>query len=93
MKISKILFQLSLALGLLLLFVGIIMKFSNVESKGWYFTKTGNLINGTLDANGTLILSVIMLSFALWNRKTYKQERQQTERSRNIENNENRLRK
>lgn len=50
-------------------------------------------MNGTLDANGTLVLCVIMLSFALWNRKTFKQERQQIERRRNIEKNENRLRK
>ena len=90
---SKILFQLSLGLGLLLLVVGSLMKFFSIESKGWYFTKKGVLTNGTLDANGTLFLSIIILLFAMWNRKFYMQEKKEINQKRNIERNERRLSK
>ena len=69
------------------------MKLANVESHGWFFTKNGNVINGVLDANGTLILGFIILLFSIWNKKFYKQETQNRDRIKNIEKNENLLRK
>jgi len=69
------------------------MKLGNVESHGWFFTKKGNLVNGVLDANGTLILALLILLFSLWNKKDYKQEMQNHERIINIEKNENLLKK
>jgi len=69
------------------------MKLFNVESYGWFFTKKGDLVNGVLDANGTLILAFIILLFAIWNRKSYIQEKQNHDRLKNIEKNENALRK
>ena len=69
------------------------MKLFNVESYGWFFTKKGDLVNGVLDANGTLLLAFIILLFAIWNRKSYIQEKQNHDRLKNIEKNENALRK
>ena len=93
MRISKILYQLSLIVGLFILISGIIMKFFNVNSSGWFFTKRGNLINGTLDANGTIIVSFILLCFSIWFKKTYKKEKRDYERRKGIEKNEDILRK
>lgn len=91
MKILKASYLLSFIIGVFLVVVGVFMKLGNVESHGWFFTKRGNLINGKLDANGTLILGFLILLFSIWNRKFYKQEKQNHDRLRNIEKNENML--
>ncbi|MFV5693572.1 hypothetical protein ACM55K_16230 [Flavobacterium sp. LT1R49] len=92
MKILKVTYVLSSIIGIFLLIVGIFMKLGNIESHGWFFTKKGNLTNGVLDANGTLILAVIILLFSIWNKRMYMQEKQNHDRLKNIEKNENMLR-
>jgi hypothetical protein len=93
MRILKIVFKLSLILGIFLLIAGLFMKLYNVESQGWFFTKRGDLIHGVLDANGTLVLGFIILVFSIWNKRSFSQEKQKHERLKNIEKNEELLRK
>ena len=62
-----------------------------IGSHGWFFTKRGELHNGVLDENGTLILAFIVLAFSIWFRKSYKQEKQNHNRLKNIESNEQKL--
>jgi hypothetical protein len=90
---SKILYQLSLIIGLFLVLAGIYMKFLSIASYGWSFTKKGDLMNGTLDANGTLIISFILICFSIWNREMYKQEKLVYDRKKGIEKKEEILRK
>ena len=93
MKILNLSYILSFIIGIFLLIAGILMKLNNVESHGWFFSKRGDLINGTLDANGTLILSFIILIFAIWNKKIHDEEKRNHDRLKNIEKNENLLRR
>lgn len=93
MRIYKILYQLSMVLGLLLFVSGIFMKIFEINSSAWFFTKKGDLVNGTLDANGTIIVSFILLCFSISFNKTYKKEKHNFERKKGIQKNEDILRK
>jgi hypothetical protein len=78
-------------MGVFLLILGTFMKLENIESHGRFFTKKGDVINGVLDANGTLILGFIILGFSIWNKRMFIQEKQNNDRLKNIEKNENLL--
>lgn len=93
MKTSKIFYYISFLTGIFLLVVGIVMKLFSLKDYGWFFSKRGELSNGILDGNGTIILGVITLCFALVHKKMFNQKKERRERQLNIEKNEARLRK
>jgi len=93
MKITKTLYYLSLVIGIFLTVSGTAMKFLKAESQGWFFTKQGNLISGRVDANGTIVLGTIVLCFSIWWRKELNRETSIRDRLKNIESNEQKLRK
>ncbi|TRW89357.1 hypothetical protein FNW07_13450 [Flavobacterium sp. GT3R68] len=88
MLLQKILYKLSFLLGLLLLLVGLIMKFLSLSSSGLVFSKQGNISHGTLDGNGTLVLSVMIFAFAIWNYKSYLEDKKEKDLLRKKEKNE-----
>jgi vacuolar-type H+-ATPase subunit I/STV1 len=82
---QRILYKLSLLVGLFLLFMGMIMKFFHYSSSGFSFSKRGDIYRGTLDGNGTLILAGMILLFALWNYKFYLTEKKEKDTKRKKE--------
>jgi hypothetical protein len=88
MLIQKILYKLSFLVGFLLLLVGLIMKYLSLSSNGLVFSKQGNISNGTLDGNGTLVLSVMIFAFAIWNYKSYLEDKKEKDLQRKKEKNE-----
>lgn len=68
------------------------MKLFSLKDHGWFFSKRGELSNGILDGNGTIILGVITLCFALVQKKIFNQKKESRERQLNIEKNEEKLR-
>jgi hypothetical protein len=93
MKTSEIFYYISFLTGIFLLVAGIVMKFFSFEDYGWFFSKRGELSNGILDGNGTIILGVITLLFALVHKQMFNQKKESRERQINIEKNEEKLRK
>ncbi len=93
MKITKTLYYLSLVIGIFLFISGAMMKFLKVQSNGWFFTKQGNLITGTLDANGTIVLGILTLCFSIWWQKEFNREKSKHDKLKNIEASEGQLRK
>ena len=93
MRINKILYKLSLLVGLFIFISGIIFKLSQNSSCGFLFRKQGNIEFGTIDGNGALTLGIMILAFALWTYRSYKTEEIEIERRKGIEKNEIALRK
>ena len=93
MRPSKIVYYVSFLTGLFLLVAGVLMKLFSFESYGWFFSKSGELHNGMLDGNGTIVLGIITLIFALVQKKMFNQKKESREREMNIEKNEEKLRK
>ena len=93
MRTSKIFYYVSFLTGLFLLVAGVLMKFFSFESYGCFFSKSGKLHNGMLDGNGTIVLGIITLIFALVQKKMFNQKKESREREMNIEKNEEKLRK
>lgn len=93
MKSSKIFYLISFLIGIFLLVAGIIMKFFALKDYGCFFSKRGELFNGILDGNGTIILGVIALFLAIVHKQMLNQKKESRERQMNIEKNEEKLRK
>lgn len=93
MKLSKMVYFLSLVTGLVLLAAGILMKCFAWESHGWLFSKRGTITQGVLNADGTLVLGILLLVLAIVQHKTVRREKEQHDRKVGIEKNEARLSK
>ena len=90
---SKILYKLSFYIAILVLLIGIVMKVLNSSTYGFSFSKTGGLYSGTIDGNGIILLSLLLLIFSLWTYKDYKTIERKNNLMRNHEINENKKRK
>jgi hypothetical membrane protein len=90
---SKILYKLSLYVALLVLLIGILMKFLNSSTYGFSFSKIGGLYSGTIDGNGLILLSLLLLIFSLWAYKDSKAIERKNNLMRNHEINQNKKRK
>lgn len=88
---SKIFFQLCLMATILFLIVGLVMKFYDVESNGFYVSKSGKVVDGVLTANGTLIIAFMVFCFCLYGFLSYKKVKKDNERAKSIQKNEERL--
>jgi len=88
---SKIFFKLCLIATIILLIVGIFMKIYDIESHGFYISKSGKVVNGTLSSNGTIIIGVIIFCFCITGFLSYKKRKYNNEKMREIEKNEERL--
>ena len=71
--------------------VGIFMKIYDIESQGFYISKTGNVVYGTLSSNGTIIIGIIIFCFCITGFLSYKKRKYDNEKMREIEKNEERL--
>jgi hypothetical protein len=86
--INKILYKLSLLVGLFILLSGIFFKFTNTFSSGYLFRKRGNISFGVIDGNGAIVLALLILAFSFWMYKSYKTEKTEIDKKRQIERNE-----
>ncbi|MBC7525473.1 MAG: hypothetical protein H7239_13675 [Flavobacterium sp.] len=93
MQINKILYKLSLLVGLFILTSGIVLKLTENSSSGYLFRKNGDIKFQTIDGNGALILGIMILAFTLWMYKSYKKEEIEIEKRKSIERNEIALKK
>lgn len=93
MRINKILYKLSLLVGLFTLISGIFLKITQSSSSGYLFRKKGNIEFKTIDGNGALILAIMILAFTLWMYKSYKKEKNDIEKRKSIERIETALKK
>ena len=93
MRINKILYKLSLLVGLFILISGIFLKITQSSSSGYLFRKRGNVEFQTIDGNGALTLGIMILAFTLWMYKSYKKEEKDIEKRKSIERNEIALKK
>ncbi len=69
------------------------MKFFALKDYGCFFSKRGELFNGILDGNGTIILGAIALFLAIVHKQMFNQKKESRERQMNVEKNEEKLRK
>lgn len=81
--INKILFKLSLYIGLFILLIGIVFKINTSSSFGLLFTKTNGIVNGSINGTGYIVLSFMILSFSFLMYKNYKLD--EKNRSKRIE--------
>jgi hypothetical protein len=93
MQINKILYKLSLLVGIFILTSGIVLKLTENSSSGYLFRKNGDIKFQTIDGNGAVILGIIILAFTLWMYKSYKKEEIEIEKRKSIERNEIALKK
>lgn len=89
--INKILFKLSLYIGLFVLLIGIIFKINSSSSSGFLFTKTNGIVNGNINGTGYIALSFMILSFSFLMYKNYKLE--EKDRKKRIEQEKMELKK
>ena len=93
MRINKILYKLSLLVGLFIFLSGIYFKVNENSSSGYLFRKNGNIEFQTINGNGALTLGIMILAFTLWTFKSYKKEELNIEKKKRIEKNEIELKK
>ena len=93
MRINKILYKLSLFVGLFILISGIFLKVTQNSSSGYLFRKKGGIEFQTIDGNGALTLGIMILAFTFSIYKSYKKEEAEIEKRKSIERNEIALKK
>jgi hypothetical protein len=74
MRITKILYQLAVFVGLFILISGLFLKVTQSTSSGLVFRKRGSVQFQTIDGNGALTLAIMILAFAWWMYTSYKKE-------------------
>ena len=90
---SKILYKVSFYIAIVVLIIGIVMKFLDSSTNGFSFSKTGSLYSGTIDGNGLILLGFLLLIFSFWAYKDYKTIEKNKDLLRNHEANEIKKRK
>ncbi|MCA1967347.1 MAG: hypothetical protein LDL23_11970 [Flavobacterium sp.] len=90
---SKILYKVSFFIAIVVLIIGIVMKFFNSSTNGFSFSKTGSLYSGTIDGNGLILLGFLLLIFSFWACKDYSTIERNKVLMRNNEANEIKKRK
>jgi hypothetical protein len=93
MRITKILYQLAVFVGMFILLSGLFLKVTQSTSSGLVFRKRGSVQFQTIDGNGALTLAIMILAFALWMYTSYKKEAATIEKMKRMERNEIALRK
>jgi hypothetical protein len=93
MRINKILYKLSLLVGLFIFLSGVFFKLTQNIASGYLFRKNGNIQFGVIDGNGALTLGIMILAFALWMYRVYKAEAMNIEKQKQIEKNDRALKK
>lgn len=93
MRINKILYKLSLFVGLFILVSGIFFKLTENFADGYLFQKNGDISLGIIDGNGALFLGFMILAFSFSTYKSFKKEQKDIENRKRIENNEFALKK
>jgi hypothetical protein len=93
LEMSKILYKISFYIAIVVLLVGIVMKFFNSWTHGFSFSKIGSLYSDTIDGNGIILLSFLLLIFSFWAYKDYKTIERKKDLMRNHEANEIKKRK
>ncbi|WP_298146920.1 hypothetical protein [Flavobacterium sp.] len=88
MQTTKVLYKLTLATALVLLFLGVVIQVFSVEDSGWFFNKQGGLVAGTLNGTGTICLGIILFFFAAGFRKSFIKKRDQRDSQQRKESNE-----
>lgn len=87
MRINKILYKLSLFVGLFILVSGIFIKLTKNFADGYLFQKNGEISFGIIDGNGALFLGFMILAFSFSTYKGFKKEQIAIENRIRIENN------
>lgn len=90
---SKSLYKLSFYIAIVVLTIGIVMKFFTSSTHGFSFSKTGSLYSGTIDGNGLILLGFLLFIFSFWAYKDYKTIERNKVLMRNNEANEIKKRK
>lgn len=77
--INKILFKLSLYIGIFILLIGFLFKINSSSSFGTLFAKSRGIVSNRINGTGYIALSFLILIFSFFMYKNYKSEEKERE--------------